>query len=72
MPAIALAGLLTAVFTALGLLATALFRLDAKIDNRFDALVARLDRFETRVEARFDHVDARLDHVEHQLAVHTH
>lgn len=46
-------GLLAAVFAAIGLLATALFRLDAKIDSKIDALSARMD-------SRFDRLEDRL------------
>jgi hypothetical protein len=63
------AGLLTAVFTTIGLLATALFRLDSRfdrIDARFDRIDARFDR----MDARFDRLDERFSIVEATLADH--
>jgi len=73
------AGALTAAFAALGLLATALFRLDAKmeagfarLDQKIDltsaGLVDRMDHRFDRVDQRFDRVDQRFERVEARLS----
>jgi hypothetical protein len=71
-------GLMVALAATIGLLATALFRLDAKIDNKIDSLGARLDAkidgkvdsLAARMDARFDRVDDRLSRVEQRLEEH--
>lgn len=71
------AGLLTATFAALGLLATALFCLDtkmeagfARLDGTIDRVGSRLDELAHRMDLRFDRVDERLSAVEIGLARH--
>jgi hypothetical protein len=75
------AGALAVAFAALGLLATALFRLDAKMEAGFARLDSTIDsglaqlggRMEAgfaRVDARFDRVDARLSALEIDVAHH--
>ena len=48
------AGLLPTLIAALGLLATALFRLDGKIDALGTALTGRLDSLDGRLSGRLD------------------
>lgn len=55
------AATLSVAFAALGLLATALFRLDGKIDGLGMRVDAKLDRLETNVDAKLDHLGARID-----------
>lgn len=75
------AGALAAAFAAVGLLATALFRLDSKMDAGFTRLESKMDagfaRLDAKLDAgfarqdtRFDRVDDRLSAVEIQLARH--
>jgi hypothetical protein len=73
--AVLVGGLLAAVFSAIGLLATALFRLDAKFEGRFDRIDAKFDAVDARfdrVDARFDRMDTRFDRLEERLATHVH
>lgn len=60
-----------------GLLATALFRLDARISEMgathaaaIDSLRAELSGFRSETNARFDRVDQRLDNLNVQFAEH--
>jgi hypothetical protein len=73
--AVVSAGALTAAFAALGLLATALFRLDGKMEAGFArldqkigstsaGLADRMDQRFDRVDQRFDRVDQRFDRVD--------
>jgi hypothetical protein len=74
MDTVATVGLLSVTVAALGILATALFRLDGKIDAgigrldaKFDAGIGRLD---ARMGAGFARVDERLSVLELQLGHH--
>jgi hypothetical protein len=77
--AVATVGLLSVTVAALGILATALFRLDGKIDagfGRLDEKIEGLDgkmesglsRLEARMDAGFDRVDAKFGRVEERLS----
>jgi hypothetical protein len=68
---VATVGLLSVTVAALGILATALFRLEAKMDaglarlaSRLDAGFGRVDSRLDRIDDRFDRVDARFDRVD--------
>lgn len=63
-------GLLSVCVAALGILATALFRLDGKLDAGFARLESRMDAKFDRVDARFDRVDERLSVLELRLEHH--
>jgi hypothetical protein len=72
-------GLMVALATTIGLLATALFRIDSKIDALGVRLDAKIDRIDgkvdslgTRMDARFDRVEDRLSRVELRLEQHLH
>jgi hypothetical protein len=62
------AGLLTVAVAALGILATALFRLDGKIESGFGRLDTKIDGLAARTDARFDRMDARFDRVDERLS----
>lgn len=64
------AGLLSVAVAALGLLATALFRLDGKIDALGARLDGKIDSLAARMDARFDRMDARFDRLEQRLTDH--
>jgi hypothetical protein len=63
------AGALTAAFAALALLATALFRLDGKMEAGFARLDQKIDRQADRFDQRFDQVDVRFDRIDGRLSV---
>ena len=67
-------GLMVALATTIGLLATALFRIDGKIDAlgaRLDAKIdSKVDALSARMDVRFDRVDDRLSRVELRLEQH--
>jgi hypothetical protein len=58
------AGLLSVAVAALGILATALFRLDGKIESGFGRLDAKIDGLAARTDTRFDRVDAKFDRMD--------
>jgi hypothetical protein len=70
------ASLPAALVATIGLLATALFRLDGKIDalgTRLDAKIdGKVDSLAARMDARFDRVDERLSRVDLRLEDHLH
>ncbi|MGH2747339.1 MAG: hypothetical protein ACRDKB_05390 [Actinomycetota bacterium] len=53
-----------------GLLAAALFRLEARFDARFDRMDEKLDAHRAETNARFDRMDQRLDNLSMQFAEH--
>ena len=55
------AGLLSTLVAALGLLATALFRLDGKIDALSAGMNSRFDILDSRLGNRIDAVNGRID-----------
>jgi hypothetical protein len=54
------AGLLSTLVAALGLLATALFRLDGKIEGLGTGLGGKIDALDARLSGKIDALDARL------------
>lgn len=65
-------GLMVALATTIGLLATALFRIDSKIDALGARLDSKIDGLGDRLDARFDRVEDRLGRVELRLEQHLH
>jgi hypothetical protein len=76
--AFATAGLLSVTVAALGLLATALFRLEGKVEAGFAGLEARFDGRISQLEAWFDRridalearLDARIEQLDAKLTEH--
>jgi hypothetical protein len=71
--------MLAVTWTALGILAAAVFGMFAytaagfgRIDARLDALAGRMDAQFARVDARFDSMDAKFDRLAARFDEHVH